>query len=247
MFKKIFTNKKITLMLCAVLILGIMLGVGAKILVINAEVEDIEIFIKNSGEGRKIDMGTNPIIRLDVGDSSETNAANIGYVNSVANGNEAGVGIWQSDSTDVYLNDDISNPYYNVGIGTTNPNEKLEVLDDVNNADNVARIRITDVNQNPELQLQYGTGNNHWGIYNHQTNDDLRFWNGSDLVIISQSGDMNIAGDLTVVDAFTINGVLYAGNDIEVTGSVTTDKIQKSDTGASIEFDDNGNVVITIP
>ncbi len=222
-FKKIWENKKITLTLCTVLILGVVLGIGAKIIIVNAALDEIEF--KDGGSG-EILMKGGVIKNLGLG-SESTNAANIGYVNGVANGTEPGIGIWQSpvDDINAYLRID----YANLGIGTTAPAQKLEVLDDVNHADNVARLRITDIHQNPELQLQYGTGNNHWGIYNKDDDglgsiNSLRIWNNTvgDAIIISQTGDVNIVGDLMVVsDAFQVGSLFSTTGDISVGGGIT--------------------------
>lgn len=84
-----------------------------------------------------------------------------------------------------------------IGVNTDRPSQMLEVLgvgsvpvaanNTLNSTDgNTARLRVTDTNNNPELQLQYGTGvNDHWGIYANNKNDDgsvgdksLNFWNG---------------------------------------------------------------------
>ena len=80
-----------------------------------------------------------------------------------------------------------------VGIGTTNPEEKLEVRDDED--DSISRIRITDINDNPELQLQYSTGvNDHWGIY-ADSSANFYIWGGDtggNKLTINSSGNVGI-------------------------------------------------------
>ena len=98
-----------------------------------------------------------------------------------------------------------------VGIGASDPAEKLEVLDNVDLATSVARIRITDVNQNPEFQLQYGAnGNQHWSFYvSNNDNDILRIWNDEDRLSIKTTGEVGIGSsdpsESLVVDDTTAN------------------------------------------
>ncbi|MBU0879542.1 hypothetical protein KKH00_01890, partial [Patescibacteria group bacterium] len=81
-----------------------------------------------------------------------------------------------------------------LSIGTSeNPSQTLEVRNDVNDVASTSRIRITDINQNPELQLQYGndTDNDHWGIYNN-TDNSLNIWGGDNRLTILQNGNIGI-------------------------------------------------------
>lgn len=74
----------------------------------------------------------------------------------------------------------------------TDPAEALEVGD---NDGGVARLRITDFGDNPELQLQYGPNNNdHWAIRNESADESLRFWNNTigDALTLSQGGYLGI-------------------------------------------------------
>ncbi|MFH1030685.1 MAG: hypothetical protein V1770_05510, partial [bacterium] len=103
-------------------------------------------------------------------------------------------GLWRTGSGD-YIND----IYYNrgrAGIGTMTPQETFEIdnTTEIDGIPGIARLRITDIAQNPELQLQYGANAaDHWAFYNHQTLDDLRIWGGgSDRVTILQNGNVGI-------------------------------------------------------
>ncbi len=253
MFKKFLSNKKRTMLLCAVLIFGVMLGVGVKILVTKAALQEIKFEQANGTLNMQQGQITN---LLTPPSNSDSSAANVNYVNGVANGTESGVGIWQSTTgDDVYLNN--NRPFYNVGIGTTVPGYKLDISD----SGSTAMIRIENNNAVREYTgLRFDRDGNaeKWFLGMDSTDDDLIFRRdgsgtpSNDMVIdtsgnVSILGSLNVGADLTVVDAFTIEGVLYAESDIEVGGNVTTNKVQKSDTGPSIEFDANNNVVITIP
>ncbi|MFH1191995.1 MAG: hypothetical protein V1655_00815, partial [bacterium] len=118
-------------------------------------------------------------------------------------------GIWSKDreSLKVYYND------ANVGIGTTTPGEKLEINDA---SDGIARLRITDTAQNPELQIQYGTGGgDHWAMYNSQTNDDLRIWGGgADRLTILQNGNVGIGTSNPSYALEVEDGTAYFGGNV---------------------------------
>jgi hypothetical protein len=88
-----------------------------------------------------------------------------------------------------------------VGVGTSAPSERFEVADPPGST--TARLRITDIAQNPELQLQYGAGAaEHWGIYTNQTADDLRIWSPTgDKVVVTQAGKVGIG--ITTPTTFT--------------------------------------------
>ena len=81
----------------------------------------------------------------------------------------------------------------NLSIGTSvNPSQTLEVRNDTAST---SRIRITDINQNPELQLQYNDNDSeHWAVYNNKSNNNsLNIWgNGSDRLTILQNGNIGI-------------------------------------------------------
>ena len=48
---------------------------------------------------------------------------------------------------------------------------------------------------NAELQIQSGT-KPHWGIYQHEASEELRFWNGSNNVTFSKNGNVGIGTSL---------------------------------------------------
>ena len=98
----------------------------------------------------------------------------------------------------------------NVGIGLgygVYPDEKLAINDTV--AGSAARVRIMDVDDNPELQLQNSSNPaDHWGLY--VNNDaaanlgvgDLGIWGGGEnRLIITQAGDVVIAPTTQLYDA----------------------------------------------
>jgi hypothetical protein len=86
-----------------------------------------------------------------------------------------------------------------VGIGTNTPHNLLEVYDSTAGLP-AATIRVTDTNNNPEIQLQYGpiNANDHWGIFDDQSNNDsFNIWSynggtpGNRLTIL-QNGNVGI-------------------------------------------------------
>lgn len=110
-------------------------------------------------------------------------------------------GLWKNDGaggpSEIYYNGG------NVGIGTSDPQERLEIANiSTDPLNNVARLRITetDFSQNAELQLQYGAGpSDHWAIYNEQGSDTLNIW--------SYNGGINSGNRLTI----TQSGVVVIG------------------------------------
>lgn len=110
----------------------------------------------------------------------------------------------------------------NVGVGHASAdaiNQLFEVTDSSDTAV-ISRVRVTDNNNNPELQLQYGptSGSDHWGIFSDQANgDSLNFWSynggasGNRLTVL-QNGNIGI-GDVTPASLFTVgNGDLFQVN-----------------------------------
>lgn len=114
-----------------------------------------------------------------------------------------------------------------VGVGISNPTEQFEVLDNVDLATSVARIRITDVNQNPELQLQYGAnGNQHWSFYvSNNDNDILRIWNDEDRLSIKTTGEVGI-GSSDPLEKLEINDTTAGTARIRVTDTAQNPEIQ---------------------
>jgi hypothetical protein len=104
-----------------------------------------------------------------------------------------------------------------VGLNTDRPSQMLEILGvgSVSRASlsnelgdptdgKTARVRITDTNGNPELQLQYGTStNDHWGIYADHYTKNLVFWNGENRLFIKPNGHI------------TANEIFIDGSNIE--------------------------------
>ncbi len=96
-----------------------------------------------------------------------------------------------------------------LGLGTTAPNEKFEIRDDTAG---IARLRITDTAENPELQLQWGgNANDHWSIYNKQEDDSLRIWSGTrgeDVLAINGNGDFFLSPHTKI----TSSGIYHVEN-----------------------------------
>jgi|GEM_PF-6374660 hypothetical protein len=97
-----------------------------------------------------------------------------------------------------------------LGVGAPSPAEKMEIRDDTSNA---ARLRITDLNENPELQLQYGPGaNSHWAIYSDRSDFSLKFWGGdANKLVIMPNGNVGLGmggyspnTTLDIIGAFSV-------------------------------------------
>lgn len=132
----------------------------------------------------------------------------------------------------------------NVGIGTINPAQRLEIGDDIG----VARLRITDTdaNDNPELQLQQGAGaGDHWSVYVENSDDSFRIWGtaagGDNRLTISS------AGALTLEDAIynasctklytNASGQVLCGSDQTGTG------MPIGTSGQTLRYDATNNLV----
>jgi hypothetical protein len=108
----------------------------------------------------------------------------------------------------------------NVGVGVSAATQSLEVSKSGNT--DVARIKVTDIdaNQNPELQLQYGsTASEHWAVYVDKSDSNtLKFWNGDNNLTITPDGNVTVLGtisankfDYTTIDPpYKINNQTYA-------------------------------------
>ncbi|MBU4332050.1 right-handed parallel beta-helix repeat-containing protein [Patescibacteria group bacterium] len=97
------------------------------------------------------------------------------------------------------------------------PVETLEVADITGGT---ARVRISDIVQNPELQLQYGSGpDEHWAIYSNQDNaDSLNIWSynagsGGNRVTILQNGNVGI-GPTNPSEKLEVSGNIKASGTI---------------------------------
>lgn len=131
---KKFLTKKYILFFSIVLILGFCIGIGTKLFITKAALEEpigdgIDILmtdIQSPFEEAHINMNNRRILQLSVGDGTPTtSAANIRYVNEVAEGKWSTVGIWRSDNG--LLGDVWNANLGNVGIGTTDPATLLHV------------------------------------------------------------------------------------------------------------------------
>ena len=86
-----------------------------------------------------------------------------------------------------------------IGINTDTPAHELVVRD----ANGQSGIYIWGDSSNAEIAL--GDGANHWAIYSDETNtDDLRFWRGSDRMVITDTGNVGIgtAGPEEMLDVY---------------------------------------------
>lgn len=82
-----------------------------------------------------------------------------------------------------------------VGIGTTSPNKLLHLK--------------TTTGTNAEFDIQSGT-KPHWGIYQDETSEQLRFWNGADRISFGSGGEIGI-------------GTVNPSTILHVTGTGTSD------------------------
>lgn len=80
-------------------------------------------------------------------------------------------GLWTANGAKIYYNSG------NVGIGTIDPNKLLHLK--------------TDTGTNAEMDIQSGSSA-HWGIYQDETTADLRFWNVSNIMTITNEGRVSI-------------------------------------------------------
>ncbi|MFA6593701.1 MAG: hypothetical protein WCT16_00425 [Candidatus Buchananbacteria bacterium] len=138
-----------------------------------------------------------------------------------------------------------------VGIGVDTPAEMLEIA--APTSAKTARVRITDTVNNPELQLQYGTSNEHWSIYNRNagitgypdTADSLNIWskgsdNGGDRVTLTQNGFVGINNNTPQKRLHIGPGLTYyPASALAITESPATPWNPAA--GAAMEFDTIAN------
>ncbi|MCG2693362.1 right-handed parallel beta-helix repeat-containing protein [Candidatus Parcubacteria bacterium] len=136
------------------------------------------------------------------------------------------------------------------------PVETLEVADITGGT---ARVRISDIVQNPELQLQYGSGpDEHWAIYSNQDNaDSLNIWSynagsGGNRVTILQNGNVGIGTaspgaklDVTgaYVDLNTPQFIIDGGASGAVLGLYTADTLRskiRTDSSGALALESSG-------
>jgi len=117
-------------------------------------------------------------------------------------------GLWVQSGSNIYYDAGV------VGIGTDSPGTTLEVQDNVNGSQ--AIIRVTDTNDNPEMQLQYGiAADDYWSMYvkteSSGGDDSFRILGGSvDQMVISQVGDVTFSGSVQVGESIaTCTADLY--------------------------------------
>jgi len=144
--------------------------------------EDGDILLTPTGN---VGIGTaSPSQKLDVAGQIHATedictSANGGVCLSTAGG--GGESYWTQSTSKLYPND----TGWKVGIGTTNPTQKLEVKG------SGARILVNGSGGNPEINLKSSTGS-HWGIYKDEGSQQLRFWQGDNRMCIDDSGNVGI-------------------------------------------------------
>lgn len=104
-----------------------------------------------------------------------------------------------------------------VGIGTTTPNKLLHLK--------------TPTGTNAELDIQSGT-KPHWGVYQDETSEQLRFWNEADRVTFSSGGNVGIGITTPVTSLHVLQrevGIapsLTADNGVVTFSTYTTPQLQ---------------------
>jgi hypothetical protein len=64
---------------------------------------------------------------------------------------------------------------------------------------------------NAEIQLQSTALGDHWGIYHDRTTEELRFWNGSNLLNLGTTGNVYVTGGLSTYDLTVSDNTIEAG------------------------------------
>jgi hypothetical protein len=82
----------------------------------------------------------------------------------------------------------------NVGVGTASPDVRLHVRHAGSGPTNILRVENT--GGNPEILMENGANGNIWEM-SAGANDIVRLEGGSNLMALSTTGDLNIAGEIT--------------------------------------------------
>ncbi|MFH1232602.1 MAG: hypothetical protein V1651_01905 [Patescibacteria group bacterium] len=151
-----------------------------------------------------------------------------------------------SSSMPINTSENAQNKAGYLSIGAADYNEMLTVRNDT---DGIARIRIADFSQNPELQLQYGSGSNdHWAINNEQNGDKLNIWGGGDnRLTILQNGNVGVGTSTPNSLLHLYDTIKNAELDIQSVAGINNHWgiYQASDTGSLKFWQGDDRLVIT--
>ena len=96
-----------------------------------------------------------------------------------------------------------------IGLNTATPDSNYEVV--VKDSTGGSSIYVWGNGKNAELAL--GDGTSHWAIYSDETSsDDLRFWRGSNRMVITDDGKVGIGTDSPYTKLHVNDGNLYVTN-----------------------------------
>jgi hypothetical protein len=111
---------------------------------------------------------------------------------ATVNGQVIGTNPWQAVTGGIYYNSG------KVGIGTSEPNKLLHVK--------------SSAGTNAEIDLQSGAST-HWGIYQDESSQDLRFWYNDNRVVFSNTGriGLGVTNPSYLLDAQTSNDTAVFG------------------------------------
>ncbi|MDP3245255.1 MAG: hypothetical protein Q8M83_06410 [bacterium] len=189
--------------------------------------------------------GTTKVAGLKVTGLVEITGGSPG-VGKVLTSDAAGVASWQDSTglptattgqtlrhngTNWVANSLLYNNGSRVGIGTIAPAESVEIKDDTTGT---ARLRVTDLGQNPEIQLQHGSGaDEHWAFYVDQfAGTALKIWRNisGDIVTINSSGNVGIGttsptARLEVAGQIKSTGLNVTGS-ADVASLLTTNQVK---------------------
>lgn len=141
------------------------------------------------------------------------------------------------------------------GIGTTSPDEKLEVAGNLQVAGNDPRIKIeADTDSHPGLEF-YENGTRKWIIYNNYGDDSLDFKTNSAIrMVIDQTGEVGIGttspkSTLSVAGSLALNVTgINSSNDPGTTYSVAaTDCVILVNTRSTAQGGIDSAITITLP